>query len=136
MALATSGTDGLPHAAPVYFASDECLNLYFFSDPGSLHSRHSAQNPYAAAAIYPPCHGWRDVRGLQLHGEVHLVESGARWNQAWRLYVAKFPFVKSLKVIVATNQMYVFVPTWIRLVDNAQGFGYQEEFQFQTPLPR
>jgi len=135
MTLATTGADSFPYATPVYFASDECLNLYFFSEPTSLHSQHSAQNPQAAAAIYPPCQGWRDIRGLQLRGTVHLVESGECWDQAWNLYVAKFPFVRHLKAVVAKGHMYSFIPIWIRLVDNAQGFGYKEEFHIPSSQP-
>jgi uncharacterized protein YhbP (UPF0306 family) len=37
--------------------------------------------------------------------------------------------VASLKSVVAKNQMYVFVPSWIRLVDNSQGFGFKKEWQ-------
>jgi uncharacterized protein YhbP (UPF0306 family) len=127
MTLATS--DGVhPHAAPVYFTASPDLDLYFFSDRDSLHSQQVRQNPLAAAAIYPACQGWQDIRGLQIHGEICLVESPATWESAWRLYREKFPFVRALKTIVAQNQMYVLTPTWIRLVDNAQGFGFKQEY--------
>ncbi|MCJ7700013.1 MAG: pyridoxamine 5'-phosphate oxidase family protein [Anaerolineales bacterium] len=127
MTLSTCGQGG-PHAAPVYFAADDRLRLYFFSETGSLHSRHCAQNPQAAAAIYPPCEGWQDIRGLQLHGEVYRVQAQDEWDMAWELYRLKFPFVRALKAIVAKNQLYVFTPTWVRLVDNSQGFGYKQEW--------
>jgi len=128
MTLATSDGDA-PHAAPVYFAADDKLNLYFFSDDKSLHSQHIAQNPRAAAAIYPECQGWMEIHGLQLHGDVRLVESVDIWEAAWELYTNKFPFVKALKAVVASNQMYVFTPLWVRLVDNSKGFGYKREYK-------
>jgi len=128
MTLATTKPEATPHAAPVYFVSDEELNLYFFSDPKSLHSQHITQNPQVAAAIYPECERWRDIRGLQLHGVVNLVKSPEVWQSSWNLYQSKFPFVRALKAAVAKNQMYVFVPRWIRLVDNSQGFGYKKEW--------
>jgi uncharacterized protein YhbP (UPF0306 family) len=128
MTLATSDERGNPHAAPVYFVADEDFQLYFFSEKKSIHCQHVAQNPHVAAAIYPECQDWRDIQGLQLRGEVHLVKSTQEWDSAWARYQGKFPFVRALKVVVAQNQLYVFAPSWIRLVDNAQGFGYKQEW--------
>ena len=127
MTLATTDLLGNPHATAVYFVHDEEMDLYFFSDEHSLHCQHITQNPKAAAAIYPKCQGWRDIKGLQLRGKVHRVESANQWDTAWALYQRKFPFVESLKAVVAQNQLYVFIPGWVRLVDNAQGFGYKKE---------
>jgi len=128
MTLATTDERGNPHATPVYFVADEDFHLYFFSEIKSIHCQHVAQNPHAAAAIYPESQGWRDIRGLQLRGEVRLVESTQEWNSAWARYQGKFPFVRALKAVVAQNHLYVFIPSWIRLVDNAQGFGYKQEW--------
>ena len=128
MTLATSGADGSPHAASVYFAADQNLRLYFFSDPASLHGRHLPENPYAAGAIYPECHDWRDIRGLQLHGRVYPVLPGPEWDAAWELYAAKFPFVSELRSEVEKNSLYAFVPGWVRLVDNRRGFGFKQEW--------
>ncbi len=130
LTLSTTSPEGEPHAAPVYFAHDEDINLYFFSEAKSQHAQDIAENPRAAVAIYPQCEGWRDIRGLQLRGRVDLVKSGDRWDLAWNLYKAKFPFVKNLEPIVVKNQLYVFSPNWIRLVDNSQGFGYKQEYRF------
>ena len=128
MTLATSGADGSPHAAPVYFAADQALHLYFFSDPGSLHSLHLAENPHAAGAIYPECRDWRDIRGLQLHGEVYPVPPGPEWDTAWELYAVKFSFVSELRAAVERNVLYAFTPSWARLVDNRRGFGFKQEW--------
>ena len=132
LTLATSGVEQHPHAAPVYFAADERLNLYFFSDPDSRHIQDLVDNPQVAGAIYPEVQGWREIRGLQLHGRVDLVESGEVWAHAWAHYQEKFPFVRALRAVVARNQLYVFTPTWIRLVDNSQGLGYQQEYSINT----
>ena len=59
----TSGSGGL-HATPIYFVSEDEIHLYVFSDENSLHSRHISHIPNAAAAIYPECEGWEDLRGL------------------------------------------------------------------------
>jgi len=128
MTLATQGADGESHAADVYFASDQEVNLYFFSDPISQHGLDIAHNPRAAVTIHPESQGWEDIRGLQMRGEVQRVEPGSSWDSAWEKYVAKFPFVTGLKSFIDRNQLFVFVPHWIRLIDNRRGFGYKEEW--------
>ncbi|HSF81225.1 MAG TPA: pyridoxamine 5'-phosphate oxidase family protein [Anaerolineales bacterium] len=136
LTLATCGLDGEPHAAPVYFAArlpvlvGKSPQLYFFSDPDSQHCLDVSANPRAAAACYPECQGWQDIRGLQMRGQVRLIEYGTEWEHAWACYTAKFPFVKTLRAIVARNALYVFVPHWIRLVDNRRGFGFKQEWLF------
>jgi len=128
MSLSTASSSGEPHAAPVYFAADQALRLFFFSDPESQHCQQLAHNPTAAAAIYPECHGWQDIRGLQLRGEVRRVQPGKEWDSAWELYIAKFPFVSELRAEIERNVLYVFIPRWARLVDNRRGFGFKQEW--------
>ena len=127
MTLATTGSAGEPHAAAVYFAADEALRLYFFSDPASQHSQDLAASPLAAVAIHPLVAGWQEIRGLQLRGRVRTVDPGSEWDQGWALYQAKFPFVVQLKEVLARTTLYVFEPDWARRVDNRQGFGFKEE---------
>jgi flavin prenyltransferase len=128
MTLATSGIDGAPHAAAVYFAAGKDHTLFFFSAPASQHSSDLATNPRAAAAIHPLVEGWQDIRGLQMRGEAHPVAEGKDWEEAWQLYLVKFPFARELKEIVAKNTLYAFRPVWFRLTDNRRGFGYKEEW--------
>lgn len=128
LTLATTGAEGEPHAAAVYFAASEGLQLYFFSDPESQHGQDVARDPRTAVSFYPETQGWQDIRGVQMRGEVHMVEKGKQWKTAWELYIAKFPFVRQLKAIVEQNALYVFVPSWVRLVDNTQGFGFKQEW--------
>ena len=128
MTIASSDRSGEPHAAAVYFAAGEDLNFYFFSDPLSQHGQDFVQRPQAAVAIYPDGQDWQDIRGLQLRGDVRIVYPGPEWEIAWVLYSDKFPFVAELKELVARNQLYVFIPTWVRLVDNRRGFGFKQEW--------
>lgn len=128
MTLATTGADGAPHAATVYFAADEEKALYFFSAADSQHSCDLLTNPHAAVTIHPLVEGWQAIRGLQLRGEVRTVEPGADWKKAWERYLVKFPFVGEMKEIVSRNTLYAFYPQWIRLTDNRRGFGTQKEW--------
>lgn len=128
LTLATSGGDGEPHAAALYFVADESLRLYFFSHPSSQHAQDIARDPRAAVAIYPECRSWEEIRGLQMRGEVQRVSSQTEWQAAWQRYLAKFPFVSELGQIVSQNALYVFVPRWLRWVDNRRGFGFKQEW--------
>lgn len=141
MTLATYNPQDGPHAAAVYFVAvypvdletglgreQTSLHLYFFSEAKTRHGRDLAQNPRAAAAIYPETRDWREIHGLQLRGKVFQVPAGATWEHAWMAYQAKFPFVSALKPIVMQNNLYLFRPDWIRLVDNRQGFGFKQEW--------
>lgn len=128
LTLATTGETGEPHAAAVYFAADQRLDLYFFSAPSSQHSLDLARDPRAAVSLYIESRSWQEIRGLQMRGIVSQVEPGSSWEQAWRLYLAKFPFVSEMQAEVARTRLYLFRPDWIRLFDNRKGFGYKQEW--------
>lgn len=132
MTLATVGSDGEPHAAAVYFAVDEALHLYYFSETGSQHAQDTAHDPRAAVAIHADMANWQEIHGLQIRGLVRAVSSRPEWQAAWQLYREKFPFVVDLEEVITANQMYAFSPTWIRLVDNRQGFGNKREWEVGT----
>jgi uncharacterized protein len=128
LTLATASPDGQPHAAPVYFAAGDGLQLYFFSAQSSRHAQDIAASPAAAAAIYPECFEWQEIRGLQMQGEVHPIPPGEQWEHAWEVYQAKFTFVSELRQVVERNTLYAFTLHWIRLVDNRRGFGFSQEW--------
>jgi uncharacterized protein YhbP (UPF0306 family) len=128
MTLATTGEHGEAHAAAVYFAAGEDLTLYFFSAADSQHCQDLKLHSQAAAAIHPQVSGWQAIRGLQLRGKATVLPTGTEWQAAWAIYTGKFPFVKALKNIVLSNELYAFTPTWLRLVDNRRGFGFKQEW--------
>ena len=138
MTLATTGDQGEPHTAPVYFAAVQeasysvqlAMRLYFFSDSDSQHVRDIDHQPAAAVAIYPESTSWQDIRGLQMRGMVYRVEPGSEWERAWESYRLKFPFVMALKAIVARNALFAFQPRWLRWLDNRRGFGFKQEWPF------
>ncbi len=128
MTIATSGAAAGLAAAPVYFVSDEDLHLYFFSSLKSEHGRNIVNTPAVAVAIYPQCIGWRDIQGVQLKGNAYPVKDAARWNFVWELYQEKFPFVKRFKYLTKLEQLFEFIPSWVRLVDNRKSFGSKNEW--------
>lgn len=129
MTIATTGRDGEPHAAAVYFACDELLNLYFYSDADSQHALDIGRDSRAAVTIYADGSEWQEIHGLQMRGVISDVQAKGERQDAWFLYRTKFPFVIDLEEIVTASQLYAFRPDWIRLVDNRQGFGFKQEWE-------
>lgn len=126
LTLATVDQNGIPHAATLFFVADDNTRLYYLSDQNSQHSQDLAYNDKAAVTIYPLVKNWQEIRGLQMKGVVAKVD-GEESEKALEKYIKKFPFVRELEGEVSKNQMYVFIPDWIRYVDNSKGFGHKEE---------
>jgi 4-hydroxy-3-polyprenylbenzoate decarboxylase len=129
MTLATTGADGAPHAAAVYFAADaQRENLYFFSETGSQHSQDLGRDPRAAASIHPVVDRWQENRGLQIRGTARLLPQGEAWEKGWAEYLVKFPFASALQEALARSSLYTLRPEWVRELDNRRGFGHKEEW--------
>jgi uncharacterized protein YhbP (UPF0306 family) len=126
LTLATVGPDGSPQAAPLFYASDEVLNLIFLSSPDSRHSRNLARDPHAAAAIYDETWEWQAIRGLQVEGQVERLEGAAR-EEAEALYRAKYPFVVAFAQQIEASAFYRLRPRWLRYLDNSVAFGWRAE---------
>lgn len=127
MVLATTMPDGTPRATPVFFAVHESLKLVFLSDDGSIHSRNLHRAPEVSVALYPQESDWRKLRGLQMMGNAAAL-AGAEAEAAQQAYAQRFGFVIELTQALAASQIYAFVPTWIRLIDNRRKFGFQQEW--------
>ncbi len=127
MVLATRMPDGTPRATPVFFATDENLRLIFLSDPESAHSGNLTASPQASAAMYPEEGDWRRLRGVQMAGHTRVLD-GAEAEAARRTYARRFPFVAELASAMAVSRIYAFTPSWVRLIDNRRGFGFQQEW--------
>jgi hypothetical protein len=124
--LTTLEPDGAPRATPLYFAADG-LALIFLSDPSSQHSHNLQADPRCGAALYPAVADWRALRGLQMRGRaVRLSE--LETPRALQLYLRRFMFAADL-MRAAQAAPYRFRPSWIRRIDNRQGFGFQQEWQ-------
>jgi hypothetical protein len=137
LTLATVGDDGLPAAAAVFYAHDADLNLYFLSEERTRHGQNLLLTPQVAGTIQADGQDWRSIRGLQLRGLVSLV-SVSGLARAASVYGRKFAFVGALLAggegssaltgPLARARFWVLRPTWFRLVDNAVGFGFKEEW--------
>src|SRR5215207_8573153 len=80
LALATVNDEGQPEVAPLFYLSDDALNLYWLSSPKSRHSMNLAAHPQVASTIYPAVWGWQDIRGVQIEGFAAAVDDADERN--------------------------------------------------------
>jgi dihydrofolate reductase len=52
MTLATADASGVPWASPVWFATDDCRELFWISDPNARHSRNIAERPEVSIVVF------------------------------------------------------------------------------------
>ena len=128
LTLATLDADGTPRATPLYFAVDDALRLLFLSGGETIHASNLSRRPEAAAALYPAVDDWRALRGLQLKGQVETL-GPAPHRPEFAIYLDRFPFAAGLAPQIETSLLFRLAPTWIRLIDNRRGFGFQCEWQ-------
>lgn len=137
--LATSGPDG-PWAAAVFYASSPGLDLVFVTDPGTRHGRNLAASGRASAAIQAEVIGWSDIRGLQLEGSAVRIPDPQR-SEAMAIYLDRFPDIRRLQEAprdeaergiarrLAAIALWRLSPTFIRLIDNRERFGWKQELR-------
>jgi uncharacterized protein YhbP (UPF0306 family) len=131
IAVATTSPAGSPRVADVYFVSDDDLNLYFYSDPASRHSRNIQRDPRVAATARIESMDWHEIRGIQLEGIGQVMNDLQEHNRAWNLMCVKFPFYESFTEAVAKLKMYRITPKHIRWIDNSVSFGHKEDFDLE-----
>ena len=130
LTLATTTADGLPQAAPLFFATGDDGSILFVSGAKSRHSLNIAANGKAAVVVYGETWSWNEIAGVQMEGTVSAIPAGPEREAAWACYKAKFPFVVEFEDEVSRSNFYRFTPRWVRLIDNSVRFGYREEFKF------
>jgi uncharacterized protein YhbP (UPF0306 family) len=130
LTLATLAEDGRPQAAPLFYAEMDDLSLVFISELKVRHSQNVARDSRIAATVYADGQQWQTILGLQLEGTC-IALSGEAAKAARAVYLAKYPFIAKstfLSGMLRWVTFYKISPTWIRLIDNSQGFGHKEEW--------
>jgi uncharacterized protein YhbP (UPF0306 family) len=131
IAVATTSPTGSPRVADVYFVSDDELNLYFYSDPASRHSRNIQRDPRVAVTARVESMDWHEIRGLQIEGISEATNDPGEHSRTWNLMCAKFPFYRSFTEAVANLKMYRITPKSVRWIDNSVSFGHKEDFDLE-----
>lgn len=85
--LATVSSGGRSHINHMYFAWSDRFDIFWISDPDSIHSRNLVRNSSAAITIYDSHQTWgRPDRGTQLFGTAGITKN----RDARRIYGARF----------------------------------------------
>ena len=124
--------DGTAHAAALFYAVDDELNLYVLTEPASCHGRAMARTGLVAGTIQRDRQEWQEIQGAQFRGRCQRL-SGAAREHGWNLFAARFPFVRNptvagLAQALGKMDLWRIEPAWMRLIDNQRGFGHKEEW--------
>ncbi len=92
--LATSGPAGLWAAAVLYV--HDGTRLYFTSVASTRHSVNVAETGVAVGTIGDECRAFTEMKGLQVEGEVELVDDVAERTRVAADYLRTFPFAAAL----------------------------------------
>ncbi len=130
-----------PWAADV-FCARQGLDLIFFSSPTSRHCTVFLGNPAAAVTIHGDYRGWKEIKGLQMEGQVERIAAATVRARALATYLKRYPFVTEffsehgaisgqVAKKVAGVDLYAFRPFHIFYTDNEAGFGTRWKLQVQ-----
>jgi uncharacterized protein YhbP (UPF0306 family) len=131
LTLAYADADG-PQACAVLYAVTDSGGLVFVSSPTTRHGRALARDPRVAFTAQADGQPWTTLTGVQGRGRaVPLPEGSPERAAAWAAYAERFPFVTHdarLGAALAATALWELRPAWLRLVDNARGFGTKLEW--------
>ncbi len=138
MCLASSYR-GRAWSTPLFYQVDSDLHLYFISDPNTRHIQNALNNSSIAVSIFEQKQPWQAIQGVQIEGHLATVSDENR-RHVEALYCEKFPFInkllettdnddaKQVKEHFLASKFYAVTPDFVRFIDNAQGFGFKEEY--------
>jgi uncharacterized protein YhbP (UPF0306 family) len=127
LALATTGEDGEPCVAPLFYMMDDEFTLYWFSSATSLHSLNLKRTPRAAVSVYPNVQNWREIRGVQMRGNVARITESKRRSGLIKAYCGRFELGSIFRLAIRRSIIYAFQPEFLRYIDNSKGFGFKFE---------
>jgi uncharacterized protein YhbP (UPF0306 family) len=129
LSLATTGADGEPWVAPLFYLVDKDLALYWLSSASSLHSLNLERTPRAAATVYANAENWKEIRGVQMRGLVSKVTEPKRRRALIKAYGERFKLGAAFRLAIRQSVLYEFRPEFLRYIDNSRGFGYKLELR-------
>jgi len=124
MTIATYGE--YPWIASVYYSYDQDLNIYFLSDPNTLHCKQLKKNPHIALSIVDSHQTVSDLKkGLQVYGKAEEISQANKirhalsmWKEALNIVNPKYTYENMIKKIVK-GRMFKITPKKIKLFDQA-----------------
>ena len=131
-----------PWAAPVLYVADEDLNLYVLSSSSTRHIASLPGDGRIGASIYSDYKGdWLGICGVQMEADISQLDEADRVAAAAR-YFQRFPEVKALidnpandqekriGAAFAKSHFFRVKPTFLRFINNADGFSSRNEWRF------
>ncbi|OGG06322.1 hypothetical protein A2872_01170 [Candidatus Gottesmanbacteria bacterium RIFCSPHIGHO2_01_FULL_42_12] len=117
MAVATFGK--FPWIASVYYTYDRDLNLYFLSDPTTVHAQQIINNPKVAVSI---CNSLQDInkpkRRLQLWGIAEQISGLDKVKLALKLWKDNLGIINpKLTYKSVKSSMFKITPKRVKLFD-------------------
>lgn len=83
--VATTSTDSKPHNSPLRFVYDENVNIYWFSDKESQHSKNIRENNAAYIVIYDSTVPEGQGKGVYIEATVQELSDPAEISKACRI---------------------------------------------------
>jgi uncharacterized protein YhbP (UPF0306 family) len=124
--IATVSANQRAHINTAYFCYSDELELYFLSNPDSLHCRNLLSNSSTAVTIFSSAQKWGGPdRGIQLFG-TGAPALGAQMVQAEELYRKRFKAYAQWKAGLGTEdvgrtyQFYRFIVRKIKILDEVE----------------
>lgn len=119
MVVATLGN--FPWIATVYYTFDKDLNLYFLSDPSTLHAKQILNNPQVSVSIADSHQNInKPKRGLQIYAIAKQIDDTAKIKHTFNLWKTNLGVIDPMltyKVVV--GKMFKVIPKKIKLFDQS-----------------
>lgn len=135
LTLAYLDPSGSPQACAVFFAPSDTNSLVFATSPSTLHGHSLSLDGRVAFTAHADRQSWATLTGVQGRGTCTLL-TGTPRSAALSVYLARFPFIAAddhLATALANSSLWALHPTWLRVIDNSQGFGHKQEWIFDRP---
>src|SRR5467141_3479905 len=129
--IATVARGSRAHINTAFFAYSPNLELYFLSDPGSLHCRNLLANPTMAMTVFDSNQRWENPgRGIQLFGTSHRTRDREA-DRAEVTYGTRFPaFTRWMRDVTPAERrqaarlhsyaLFQFMPNRVKILDEAE----------------
>lgn len=124
--ISTVGEDGQPWAAPVWYVSDDRLNIYWWSPTESQHSKNISANPKVYITIFDSTIPEGEGLGLYIRGHASTVDEN-ELDEIISLYnssTEKFKMSHDNCSTDAPTRLYKLIPyeMWINSGLERDGF--------------
>lgn len=112
--LSTAGEGG-PHGAPVFYARlPASADLVWWSTRVTQHSRHIDAGARIAVSVASSTPDLERIEGVQMHGTAAL--AGDAQDELQQTFFVRYPAARHMPIWEAEHRLYLFRPTWARLV--------------------